>query len=439
VAVRPEPRLAALLGAATLPLLLAPVLPGVETVVLLLDAAIFVLAAIDLSLAAGPSEVEVSREAHDRLSLGVENLVRVRARSFALRPARLRVKDDAPPEIGGPRPGWLDLEVAPKGEAEARYHLLPARRGDYRFGSIYVRSRGPLGLAHREHEAPAAREVRVYPNLIGIERWKLALRRQRTAEMGLHVIRKRGTGTEFEKLRPYVVGDEFRHVDWKATARRRQPVTRVFETERSQTVMVMIDAGRQMSTWVANLSRLDYAVNAALMLAYVAGTRDDKVGLAVFADEVRSFLEPKKGARQYRRCMEALYKVEAEPIFTDYPGAMRELVRRQRRRALVVLFTDIVDAESLKELHRALVLVRRTHLVLVVALRDPSFAAVARGVPESVDGVYEKVVARETLEDRARAIREITKRGAHVIDVPPEEFSTAVVTRYLEMKARGLL
>jgi uncharacterized protein (DUF58 family) len=439
VTVRPEPRLAALLGLAVLPLLAAPAFPDLVTVVLLVDAAIVLAAALDAWLAARPAEVEVERVVHDRLSLGAENLVRLRARSFSARPARIRLRDDAPPEMGGPPPAWLPLALAPRGEAEARYHLSPRRRGDYRFGPVFLRSLGPLGLLHLERAIEADREVRVYPNLIGIERWKLGLRRQRVAEMGLHVIRKRGSGTEFEKLKPYAQGDEFRHVDWKATARRRAPVTRVFETERSQTVMVLIDAGRQMSTWVQDLSRLDYAVNAALMLAYVASTRDDKVGLAVFADEVESYLEPKKGAKQYRRMMEALYRVEAEPIYTDYIGAIRELARRQRKRALVVVFTDIVDAEALRDLHRALALLRRKHLALVVALRDPSFAEVARGTPASVDGVYEKVVAREVLEERSRAIRAIVRRGAHVLDIAPQDFSTGVVSKYLELKARGLL
>ncbi|HVY63064.1 MAG TPA: DUF58 domain-containing protein [Planctomycetota bacterium] len=437
--IRPRARLALAFGVVSALMLLAPAWKGVIAVAVALDCALLAAAVVDALLAARPGDVEVERICADRLSLGAENLVRLRVRSFSPRPARLEVRDDPPPEVRDAPARWLEVAVTGRGEAEARYHLRPRRRGDYAFGDAWLRSYGPLGLVRLERKVPAARAIRVYPNLIGIERWKLGLRRQRLGEMGLHVIRKRGTGTEFEKLKPYTVGDEFRHLDWKATARRRAPVSRVFETERSQTVMVLIDAGRQMAPWVEGLSRLDYAVNAALMLAYVASTRDDKVGLAVFADELQEYLEPRKGAAQYRRFMEHLYRVEAEAVFTDFIASFRAVATKQKKRSLVVIFTDITDAESLRELARALSLLRPAHLPLVVALRDPSFAEVARAAPAAADGVFEKVVARELLEDRSRAVRELTRGGAHVLDVLPQDFSASVVSKYLELKARGLL
>lgn len=431
-------------------MLLAPLWPAAAHLALGLDAALVLAAALDLALAVRPRDVEVERIVADPLSLGEENLVRLRVRSFAKAPARLALRDDPPPEfvqggVGGEGESaratarWHALQVAPGAEAAARYHLRPRRRGDYQFADVYVRSQGPLGLMRREAAVPAARAVRVFPNLLGIERWKLGLRRQRLEEIGLHIVRKRGSGTEFEKLRPYVLGDELRHVDWKATARRREPITRVYETERSQTVMILIDAGRRMAPWVRDLSRLDYAVNAALMLAYVASSRDDNVGLAVFADEVQAYLEPRKGARQYRRFMQALYRVEAEPTYSDYLAAFGRVRAKQKKRSLVVVFTEIGEQEALRDLVRGLAVFRPRHLPLVVALRDPSFAAIAAKTPESADEVYEKVVAREMEEERARAVRELERQGAHVIDVLPEEFSAAVVSKYIELKARGVL
>jgi uncharacterized protein (DUF58 family) len=435
---RPTRRLAALAALVALVMFAAPLSPTALAVALAIDAALALAAAIDLALAARPREIELERIVADPLSLGEENLVRLRARSFARAPARLEVRDDPPPEFGG-EPRWHALTLAPGGEAAARYHVRPRRRGDYCFEDLYLRSTGPLGLMRREASVASRREVRVFPNLIGIERWKLGLRRQRLEELGLHLVRKRGSGTEFEKLRPFADGDELRHVDWKATARRREPITRVYETERSQTVMILIDAGRQMAPWVRDLSRLDYAINAALMLAYVASSRDDNVGLAVFADEVAAYLEPRKGARQYRRFMQALYRVEAEPCFSDYFAAFSRVRAKQKKRSLVVIFTEIGEAEARRDLERALAVFRPRHLPLVVALRDPSFAAIAARTPESADEVYEKVVAREMIEDRARAIRELERLGAHVIDVLPEDFSAAVVSKYLELKARGVL
>lgn len=436
---RPTIRLAELAGAIALILLFVPVWPGALRLAVGLDLALLALALADLALAARPRHFAVERLVADPLSLGEENLVRLRIRSFAAARTRLAVRDDPPPEFGMVPP-WHEVALEPHAETdEPRYHVRPRRRGDYGFGDIQLRVKGPIGLVHLEATVRAARAVRVYPNLIGIERWKLALRRQRLAEIGLHRVRKRGSGTEFEKLRPYAVGDEMRHVDWKATARRRQPITRSYETERSQTVMILIDAGRQMAPWVKDLSRLDYAINAALMLAYVAASRDDKVGLGVFADEVQAFLEPRKGARQYHRFMEALYRAEAQTTYTDFLSAFKEVRARQTRRSLVVIFTEIGDAESLRDLARALALFRPRHLPLVVALRDPSLAEIAARVPDEPDAVFESVVAREMIDDRTRAVRELERLGAHVIDGSPDEFSSAVISKYLELKAIGML
>jgi uncharacterized protein (DUF58 family) len=230
-----------------------------------------------------------------------------------------------------------------------------------------------------------------------------------------------------------------RHVDWKATARRRRPVTRVHETERSQTLVLCVDAGRSMAARVDSLTKLDYAVNAALFLDFVAIRDGDRVGVAVFSDGVRSFLPPAAGARQYRRIVDVLYGAEAALTFVDYQALFRELACRMRKRALVGIFTDLIDEEQARGLVAPLHRLAARHVPLCVALRDPSIEELIRRAPETADDAWRQAVAHELLEERENLKAAIARDGVQLVDSAPKELTIAAVNRYLEIKRRGLL
>jgi uncharacterized protein (DUF58 family) len=279
----------------------------------------------------------------------------------------------------------------------------------------------------------------VYPNLLAVRKYDLLTRRARLEEAGFRQTRRRGWGTEFESLREYVPDDEFRWIDWKATARRRRPISREYEVERNQTIVILLDAGRMMSAELAGLSKLDHAINAALMLGYVASLKDDSVGLIAFADDIQAYIPARRGRAHLSLMAEGLCHVQAVLREPDYGRAFAYLHTVARKRALVVVFTDLIDPEASERLLSQVAALYPHHLPLVVALSDTTVLGVARGVPQSAEEAYEKAVAEQLLTARDRALAVLKSRGALILDVPPDELSVQVVSRYLELKARGRL
>lgn len=396
------------------------------------------LCIVDSRLAGDVSCFEISRQHDTKLSLGAENPIYVRVRNRGRRPATIWVRDEPPDafEIGT---RILAADIGARSSWEGVYHVRPLRRGDYRFGDLNLRWRGPLGLTVRQARIAAAGPVKVYPNLLDVRRYDLLLRRNRLQEMGLRHTRLFGEGTEFERLREYLPDDEFRRIEWKATARRNRPVTIEYQTERSQNVIAVLDAGRMMQSPVKRIAKLDYVVNAVLLLAYVATGKGDKVGLMAFADNVVHFSTPRQGRGQFYRMLETLYAVEPQPVEPDYREALNYLALKQRKRALVVLFTDLSGGASMQSLVAQVTMLARRSLPLVVTISDPDVHAAARQRPRHSLEAYQRVAAGQLLSERQVALDRMRKQGVLTLDVPADQLSLAVINRYLELKGRTLL
>jgi uncharacterized protein (DUF58 family) len=291
----------------------------------------------------------------------------------------------------------------------------------------------------RQARYPLAADVRVYPNLLELKKYDLLARKGMLHELGLRVSRVRGTGGEFERLRDYTADDEFRRINWKATARRGKPITAEYETERSQHVICAIDCGRLMAPPVGELMRLDYAVNTALMLSYVAGLRGDHVGLLAFADDVRAFVAPRRGKPQFQAILETLYNLQPEPVEADHGVALGYLARRQRRRALIVLFTDLATPEAAGPLVTHLTRLARHHLPLCVTVSDPFLTGAAGQPVRDSEGLYRRAVAEGLLDERRTLLDRLQRSGVLTIDVPADRLSAGVVNTYLRLKAQGRL
>jgi uncharacterized protein (DUF58 family) len=257
--------------------------------------------------------------------------------------------------------------------------------------------------------------------------------------MGFRPVRYLGDGAEFDYLREYSPDDDYRKIDWKATARHQRPMTRQYDLERSQTLMLVLDAGRMMCAEIGAMSKLDYAINAALLLAYVAVERDDAVGLAVFADELETFVPPGKGLRQVGLLADQLYAVQPVLREPNYGEAFAYLRRRTQRRALVVTFTDLIDREASAQLLANVLALAPRHLPLVVTLRDDRLDALARLRPDEARQAYERAVATDLLAQRRLALAALRAGGALVLDAAPRDLTVATVNRYLEIKARAAL
>ena len=401
--------------------------------------------ALDLFLSPRPGQFRLERRNESKLSLGADNLITVVLRRLGNPEDRLRgravtflARDEPPADYIISRMFMPGTIVA--GETvELEYTARPLRRGDYRFGGCYLRYSGVLGLVMRQHRYPLEAPVKVYPNLLDVRKYELLARKDQLFEIGLKNARRLGQGTEFERLRDYEKDDDYRRINWPATARLHKPIMTDYQPERSQSVIVMLDAGRLMTAPLGSLSKLDYAINTTLLLAYVAIVRGDRVGLLTFADTVTGYWEPDKGRRQFLTLLEALYKVQAQQVEPDYMRAGAFLSTRRSKRSLVVLFTDILDAQQAGSMVRGFGRLAPRHLPLAVTMSDTEVLAMSRRVPGDTQQMYEKVLAQNLLDDRATALEALQRLGALTLDVPADKLTISVVNKYLELKARGRL
>jgi uncharacterized protein (DUF58 family) len=372
------------------------------------------------------------------LSLGADNAIELVLTNRGQRPLKFWVRDE-PPERFKTELGVLSGEVAASSEWREIYHVQPVRRGDYEFGNLNIRWQGPLGLILRQQRVEAAEPVKVYPNLLNVRRYDLLLRRNRLQEIGLRHTRMFGEGTEFERLREYLPDDQFSRIDWKATARRHRPVTVEYQTERSQNVVAVLDTGRMMQSPVNQIAKLDYVINAVLFLAYVATGKGDKIGLMTFADDVGRFIAPRQGRGQFYRMLEMLYAVEPQPVEPDYRKAFSYLALKQRKRSLVVIFTDLSGGLSMQMLVSHVSVLARRSLPLVVTISDPDIQAASTQKPGDSLSVYQRAAAAKLLDERRIVLETLQRQGVLTLDVAANKLSIAVINRYLELKAKTLL
>ncbi|MBI5953195.1 MAG: DUF58 domain-containing protein [Chloroflexi bacterium] len=401
-------------------------------------ALVLLLYYLDWRLAGSVERFEMTRTHDTKLSLGVDNPVTVSVRNRSRRGTSFTVRDEAPEQFKI-ETRTLDGKVLPMETWQGTYHLQPLRRGDYQFGDITLRWLGPLKLVIRQGKVKAAGPVKVYPNLMDVRKYDLLLRRNRLQEIGLRNTRMFGDGTEFERLREYLPDDEYRRINWKATARRHRPVTAQYQTERSQSVMAVLDTGRMMQSPVADIAKLDYAVNAVLLLGYVATGKGDRVGVMSFADDVLHYLAPRQGRGQFYRMLEVLYGVDAQQVEPNYRKALTYLAVKQRRRALIVIFTDLSSGASMDSLVAQVSLLARTSLPLVVTISDPDVHKASEQRPHDSLSMYQRAIAAQMLDERRIVLDTLRKRGILTLDVPANQLSIAVINRYLELKGRTLL
>jgi uncharacterized protein (DUF58 family) len=403
-------------------------------------AALFGAVVWDLSGIVRPSSIRVTRSAPPVMSHGAANRVVLTLEHSASRVAEVLLEEVWPPSVA-PQRTLVTVRVPPRAVADVSYTVTPSRRGALSLAPAALRTRGPLGLvAMQSAGAVAGSLVRVYPKLTDVARYELAARRSLRADVGLSAIRALGPGTEIEGLRDYAPDDEYRRIDWKATARRGRPVTRELRDERTQHVTILIDAGRLGAAELGTSRRIDHAVNSALLLANVASVRGDRVGVLVFDREVRRYVPPSRASRAVvPRIARALFDVDALPVEPDYERAFRYLLAHDRRRSLLVLFSDVLSPEGSEALVAQLAQTRGRHLPLCVAIADPALLAAASRPIRTAEDVYHVAAARELCAEREATLRAMRARGVLTVDVPPDRATPTVVSRYLELKARRLL
>ena len=400
--------------------------------------ALVVTILVDWSVSTPPGDFQLERQHEPRLYLGADNAIALVVDSFGRRAIQVRLRD-TPPSAFQSSSIFFGGVIDPVSTVAFPYVTRPANRGEFHFGDVTLRWLTPLGLLWRQRTFSLAETVAVYPNLLDVHKYDVLARRGMLVEFGARHARAYGRGTEFESLRDYQPDDDYRRINWKATARRHQPISTLYETERSQRIIIMLDLGRMMQTRVGELSRLDLAVNASLLLAYVALVRGDRVGLLAFADTIQVYLPARRGRGHFYNIVEQLYAVRAQTVESDYAAAFNRLRNDLHGRAMVALFTDLTDRETARTLARQLVPLARHHLPLCVTLRDPALDDRARQLPDDGRQVYEKVVATLLVDERLTVLDELRRAGVETVDAPADRLTPATINRYLQIKERGRL
>lgn len=385
-------------------------------------------------------QLEMERVMPERVGLGDAAEGSYVLRAVAGRALRVSLYDDLPRGVRadasrfGPRVVRVDAPCVLPVELEG------AERGTWLLGRVVVRVDGWLGLVRRTFRWPMTDQVMVVPSMAGVRRYRLLSLHHRLRDLGLRTIRRRGDGSAFSGLREYVVGDEPRRIDWKATARRGVLISREYTVEQGQTVMMAIDCGRMMTQLEGDVPRFEYALSSAMLLADVATQSKDQVGALVFDDEIRAWAPAMRGKAALERVHHAIMPTAASMAEPDYAAAFRALGERQRKRSLVVLFTDVIDPRSS---HALIALTSRgasRHLLVVVALRNDRLLSAARpDAGASTSELYEAAAAEELVTAREMALARMRHAGVSVLDVSPRAMTAAVINRYLELKARASL
>jgi uncharacterized protein (DUF58 family) len=433
----------------------------------------------DLKRLPKPNELTVSRRWSGPLSLDIDSQVELQVANHGKRAVEVSIDDDVPAVLRQTLPRFT-LTVPPGGSAVATYSVHPSTRGDIQVGQVFLRYHGAVRFAERWAIADTRQTVRVYPNLREPERYTLYLIRSRQIEQEKRLRRMVGRGREFESLREFRESDETRDICWTATARRGKLISKVYQVERSQSVLLVVDAGRLMLARTRSqesgvrsqkpevrsqepgvgsrnpsadlptcppahlptcppLTKLDYAVNAALSLAHVALHSGDTTGLLTYGRKLQSYLPCARGPEHLRHFLEQLALVSGEPVEADHALAADSLLARQRRRSLVVWLTDLAETAATPEVIEAASRLLSRHLVLFAVVGEPELRALLARRPQSPAQLYQYVAAQQVIQRRELLLRRMREQGALAMEFLPGQLSSEIVNHYLQIKWKGLL
>jgi uncharacterized protein (DUF58 family) len=388
---------------------------------------------------------QIDREVADSIAVGTWTEVVLVVRSKTRQRLDLELFDKPPPSCElRDMPATLSLPGLGSGKnqrARVRYRLKANQRGAHEFEPCDVRIRGPLGIFARQVEAGGRPSFRVLPNFKAVSRYALMATADRVGELGIRKVRRRGSGMEFSHLRDYRQGDLSRQIDWKASARRQKLISREYEDERNQHIVFMLDCGRRMRARDGRredkLAHFDHCLNATLLLSHVALRQGDSIALSTFGGH-EQWVPRQKGPAGLNAVLERVYDLEATTAPSDYSAAARRLATVQRRRALVIVLTNLYDQDN-SELLEAVSLLRQRHVVLVASLREAVTEATIAEPIHQLDDALRIAAGHRYLQHRDKTHRQLQSRGVMTLDVVPDDLSVQLVNRYLAIKRAGML
>lgn len=408
-------------------------------IVKMLLLALVVLLLIDIFLLYRTSKGIVGqRLLAEKLSNGDPNPINIYLENKYAFPINTRVIDEIPFQFQV-RDTDYKLNIKPKQTENIAYDLRPTERGEYNFGKVNVYASTPIGLASRRYQLGQEKTVPVYPSFLQMHKYELLAISNRLTNYGVKKIRRIGQTMEFEQIKKYVQGDDYRNVNWKATARKNELMVNQFQDEKSQNVYSIIDKGRLMKMPFNGLTLLDYSINASLVISNIAIKKGDKAGLVTFSKKIESVLKASKMGAQIRNIQEVLYNQKTDFSESDYEKLYALLRTRLNNRSLVLLYTNF---ESISSLNRQLPYLRkiaRQHVLVVVFFENTELTRFTRKKVKDVQAVYDKIIAEKFDFEKRLIVKELKKYGIQSVLTAPEDLTVNTINKYLEIKARGII
>ncbi len=396
-----------------------------------------ILLLLDVLLLFRVSGLTARRHAADRFSNGDDNPVRLELSNRYRFPVNLEILDEAPDQFQARELQFNEhLEAGKTGSIT--YFLRPVRRGSYHFGRLNVYALSPLGLLKRRFIFLEGQEVAVYPAFLQMHKYEL-LAFTSLPIAGIKKIRRIGNNQEFEQIKEYVQGDDYRTLNWRATARAGRLMVNTYQDERSQQVMCLVDKGRLMHMPFEEMSLLDWAVNASLVISNIALKKGDKVGLMSFQHKVQALLKPSNRNRQMSLIMEQLYNQKTAFKESDFGQVYLNVRHQLPQRSLLLLFTNF---ESLQGMQRQLPYLRKLahqHLLVVIFFENSELKTAAQAPAGTTEDLYTRTIIEKLLFEKRQIVKELQKHGIQALLTPPQQLTVNTINKYLELKARGLI
>lgn len=399
-----------------------------------------VVALLDWLLSRRLPPVEITRELSGNLAVDKWTEVKLRIQHQFTQPTRIYIFDGIPANANYENlPLAIDLQ--PDALSNSHYQLRPLVRGELQLDKTHIQFSSPLGLWHIRYWTGETSHAKVYPDFVAIANYAILATENHTSQMGIKKKQRRGTGMEFHQLREYRQGDSLRQLDWKATSRRQKLIARDYQDERDQQIVLMIDSGRRMRTKDDELSHFDHALNAMLLVSYIALRQGDNVSLMSFGGEgsdKHRWIPPQKGIERVNVMLNGIYDLHAQQATADYISAAEKLAVLQPKRSLIILATNSRDEDS-SELLLAVNLLKKRHLVMVANIREQVLDQLDNTQVQSFDDALKYAGVRRFLHERSEAHRKLTAAGVYAIDCTANELAIRVANAYLEIKSAGIL
>lgn len=400
---------------------------------------LFALVAVDiLILFLRKQVIHVHRQLADTLSLGDENSVSLSVSSSYSIPLAIEVIDELPYQLQR-RDGGFRFLLAPGGTKTIQYSIKPTERGLYKFGNVNVYVSSVLGLVERRYMVEESKEIAVYPSVLQMRKHDFQVFTKSSQNQGVKKMRRLGNTNEFEQIKDYVKGDNYRHINWKATSRRNKLMVNQYQDEKSQQVYCVIDKSRTMKMPFDGLTLLDHAINSTLVMSNIALKKGDKAGVITFSDKIGAQVKASRNATHLNKVMEVLYNQKTQFLEANYELLYQSIKRTVRGRSLLIMYLNF---ESFYSLQRALPILRRlnkAYLIVVVFFENTEISKATKMQGKTVSDIYLQTFAQKFTNDKKRMVHELRKFGIQSILSKPEELSANTINKYLELKSRGMI